>query len=247
MPTAPSMAPLHYLAQDTWNEVQHDIFSHVKPLVSALASHDADGIINGTTAFLRIRQLKCGVTWLLWSCYTIGIGITNANSIINGKIEFLGQHNWNEVQQDFWSCDTTGISIRWWQWHHVTPMASSKVPLHSLAKTTEICPSHCTYMFHCIAIAIYIKPTLPYIYVLKCTKLQLLFTMVLQCMYQNIHTSQMSNMQINSYAYIRQLCIYVMLPDVLLESYWIRCSNSAYSSLWGGTILSQPWILPHPG
>ena len=35
------------------------------------------------------------------------------------------------------------------------------------------------------------------------------------------------------------LGIYVMLPNKLLDSYWIGCFNSTCSSLWGGTILSQ--------
>ena len=51
MSMAPSMVPLHFLGQDDQNEVQHDIIGHLMPLV--LASHDADGIINGTIALLK--------------------------------------------------------------------------------------------------------------------------------------------------------------------------------------------------
>ena len=43
-----SVAPLHFLGQVNWNEMQQD---HVTPL--PLASHDIDGIINGIIAFLR--------------------------------------------------------------------------------------------------------------------------------------------------------------------------------------------------
>ena len=52
------IAPLHSLGQDNQNEVQHDIFGHVMPLALVLASCDANGIVNSTSAFLRARQLK---------------------------------------------------------------------------------------------------------------------------------------------------------------------------------------------
>ena len=48
---ASSMAPLHSLGQDG---VEHDFYYHVRPL--ALASHDANCVINGTFAFLRSRH-----------------------------------------------------------------------------------------------------------------------------------------------------------------------------------------------
>ena len=35
-----------------------DFFGHVTPLVPAPASHDASGVINGTIAFFRSRQLN---------------------------------------------------------------------------------------------------------------------------------------------------------------------------------------------
>ena len=40
------------------NEVQHNFPGYVMPLVPVATSHDADAIINGTTAFPRSRQLK---------------------------------------------------------------------------------------------------------------------------------------------------------------------------------------------
>ena len=40
------------LGQDNSNKVQHDIFGHVMPV---LASHDTDGIINSTIAFVSSR------------------------------------------------------------------------------------------------------------------------------------------------------------------------------------------------
>ena len=86
-----SMAPLHSLGQDSWNEVQHKFFGNVTPLVSAFVPYDATSVrirvmwchwhqcwhymmpINGTTLFLRPRQLKWDATWPIWSFDTIGI------------------------------------------------------------------------------------------------------------------------------------------------------------------------------
>ena len=56
--TAPSMTPLHSLGQVDQNDIQVDYFGHVTPLGPALASCDADSVVNGTTAFLSSRQLK---------------------------------------------------------------------------------------------------------------------------------------------------------------------------------------------
>ena len=56
MPMALSMAPLYSLGQDDENEVQHDIFGHVTPLVQLTVYLDTDRFVNGTTALLRSRQ-----------------------------------------------------------------------------------------------------------------------------------------------------------------------------------------------
>ena len=53
-----STLPLHSLGQDDQIEVQHDFFGHVTPLAPVSVSHDADGIVNDTTAFFRSRQSK---------------------------------------------------------------------------------------------------------------------------------------------------------------------------------------------
>ena len=65
MLTTLSLVPLHSLGQHDWNKVQHDLFGHVTSLVPVLAlcnvassSHDADDIINGTTAFLILGQFN---------------------------------------------------------------------------------------------------------------------------------------------------------------------------------------------
>ena len=47
------MAPLHSLGQDDQIEVQQDFIGNVMPLT--MASYDADGVINGTIAFLMSR------------------------------------------------------------------------------------------------------------------------------------------------------------------------------------------------
>ena len=73
------MTQLHFSGQDNQNEVVHNAFNHMMPLVLALASHDADNIINDTTAFLGSRSSKSGATCLFWSCDTTGaddMGIT---------------------------------------------------------------------------------------------------------------------------------------------------------------------------
>ena len=43
---------VQFLGQDDQKEVQHDSFGHVMPVAPALASCAANGIINGTIAFV---------------------------------------------------------------------------------------------------------------------------------------------------------------------------------------------------
>ena len=45
----------HLLAQDDQNEVQHDIFGHITPLVPALVSCDANSVVNGNITFIKLR------------------------------------------------------------------------------------------------------------------------------------------------------------------------------------------------
>ena len=47
-----SAAPLHSSGQNNQNEVQHDLFGHVVSLALALASTDADSVINDMITFL---------------------------------------------------------------------------------------------------------------------------------------------------------------------------------------------------
>ena len=46
------------VGQDNQNAVQLYFFGQVTVLALAWTSHDPDGIINGTTAFLRSRRLE---------------------------------------------------------------------------------------------------------------------------------------------------------------------------------------------
>ena len=60
MLASPSVGSLHSFEQVKQNKVQHDCFHYGTPL--ALASHDTDGIVNGTITFPRSRSLKLGAT-----------------------------------------------------------------------------------------------------------------------------------------------------------------------------------------
>ena len=68
--TVLSMAPFNSLNQDNQNEFQHYLFGHVMPLLLVSVSCYANGIINGTTALLKL-QMKCNMTF--WSCDAISI------------------------------------------------------------------------------------------------------------------------------------------------------------------------------
>ena len=58
MPMALLMTLLHSLGQDDQYEVKQEVFDHLTPLASVLASCDTNDIINGTSVFVRARQLK---------------------------------------------------------------------------------------------------------------------------------------------------------------------------------------------
>ena len=66
---------IYSLGQDDQNVVQHDSFGQVTSFALASATHDAHGIVKGTTEFLKWRWLKWSI-WLFWSCDDIGTGIT---------------------------------------------------------------------------------------------------------------------------------------------------------------------------
>ena len=89
MPMALSMVPFHFLGQDEQNEVQHNIFGHVMPLLLASASHDADGIINSTIVFFRSRKLNLSATCPFHHLIQLSMASCDADSVINGTIAFL--------------------------------------------------------------------------------------------------------------------------------------------------------------
>ena len=68
-----------------WGETW--LFCYVKPL--AQASYDANGVINGTTVFIRSRKLKLGTTWLFCHVMPLVPESYDANGIINDTITFL--------------------------------------------------------------------------------------------------------------------------------------------------------------
>ena len=71
MSTLLSVAPLHSLGWDNWNEVHHNFWSwhatgfkhHMMQFALVSASCDAGKTINGTIAFLRSWWSKWGVKW----------------------------------------------------------------------------------------------------------------------------------------------------------------------------------------
>ena len=138
-----SMASLHSFGQDDWNEVQYDIYGHMMPLVPVSASCDTNSIINGTNAFLSLRQSNWGTTQCFGYVKTWVQEICDANSVINGTND-----NPNGVQQVFFGhvmslalalalCDADSIinvtiaflrswQLKWgttWLLGHVIPLA----------------------------------------------------------------------------------------------------------------------------
>ena len=60
------MAQLYSLGQDNWNEVQHDFFGHVIPLVLTLKLHDANSIVNAPLHSLdQDDWMMCIMTFLV--------------------------------------------------------------------------------------------------------------------------------------------------------------------------------------
>ena len=81
---ASSMAPLYSLGEDDQNEIQHDFFGHLMPLALALTSCDADSIINGTIAFLSLRQLNLDTTWFFDNVIPLVLASHNTSGIVIG-------------------------------------------------------------------------------------------------------------------------------------------------------------------
>ena len=103
--------------------LSHELYSHVMPFALTLVSHDADGIINGTTEF-KSRWSRGSATWLFLSWDTIGTNIS---------ITWCSQHcQWNHykpyVQMTELRCNVSFLvmwcqlykgQFAWHQWHDV--------------------------------------------------------------------------------------------------------------------------------
>ena len=88
-----------------------------------LASHDAHGIVNSTTAFIMSRQLKCDVTWLCSLCNAIGTGLSIICYQLHKKWHYcfsyikIIQMRCNTMFWSFHPTDTS-ISVTWCKKYH---------------------------------------------------------------------------------------------------------------------------------
>ena len=126
MLAASSMAPVHFIGQDSWNEVQHTYFGHIRPVVLAVASYHADGIINGTIPLFLVKTFEVRCNMNFWSCNTTGIGAGTMWCWVSSMAPLysLAQDEWNEVEHNFSGhLDTIGTDthITWCQWYHCIP------------------------------------------------------------------------------------------------------------------------------
>ena len=115
---------------------------------------DADGVSNGTIAFVRstMMKMKCNMTFLVIDT----IGIIDCTTwyqqyFLVVLLHSLGQDDWHEEQHDF--------LVMWhhlcWHWHFMMPSALSVVLLHSLGQDDQhevqrdilvISPNNIVYM-----------------------------------------------------------------------------------------------------
>ena len=95
-----SMSTLYILAQDNQNEVQHDLFGHVR----LLALHDNDSMVNETITFLRSRKSN----ELLHDIFGHVIPLASASHDTNGIINCT----WHWYQHPYWH----------WQNIHIIPL-----------------------------------------------------------------------------------------------------------------------------
>ena len=138
VPVGLKMTSLHPLRQDNWNVAQ---LGHVIPVALVSESHDADGIINGTIAFLISKWLKWSEAWLFWSCAAIGI-YTDSKwyyCIVNSTIAILRSRwlKWSAtwlfayrtpLAPALQSHDANCVGVTWYHLHqhqcHTIPTAS---------------------------------------------------------------------------------------------------------------------------
>ena len=104
-PTTSTIAPLHSLGQDEQNEsiMFNAVSGPVMALVSALVSHNANGIINA--AWNGVQHV--------WSCDPTGIGVS-----IMWCQQCHQYHHWTpEVKMIQMRCNMNFL-VTWHQWHH---------------------------------------------------------------------------------------------------------------------------------
>ena len=124
---ASSMAPLHLLGQNDRNAMQMTS-GYVTPLALVSVPCDANDIINGTTAFVRLRQWKWGTLWLFWSCdhWHHSWHYVMLTALSMTPLHLLLQDNQNDVPHDF---------LAMWHnshGHHVLVTASPMSTLYPL-------------------------------------------------------------------------------------------------------------------
>ena len=147
MPMELSIVPLQSLGQDPWNSVQHYFFIiwfcwHQHQHHLSQCHHQWHHCI----CLGKIIKMSYNMTNF---GHVIQLALASeshdAYSIINQTIAFLNNMrcNWNEMQQDFWPLDATGIKseITWchlhWYLCHMMLMPSSVAPLHSLGQYNQ--------------------------------------------------------------------------------------------------------------
>ena len=85
---------------------------HMMPLVSVSVSHNANSIINCTTAFHRSRQLKLDATWTFW----VPVSASHyAHASSKAALHFQGQENqWGAIRP-FFVMQCIDTSVTWCQ------------------------------------------------------------------------------------------------------------------------------------
>ena len=116
---ASSIASMHLLIWDHWNEMQYDFFSYLTLLAMETASCD----VNGNTVFIRSRKLKQCAKYLFSDVMPLMLVLVlhDANSVINHTFSFVrSRSSKSDATLPLWPYDAIGISISsmWCQCHH---------------------------------------------------------------------------------------------------------------------------------
>ena len=105
---------LHFclLHQDDWKKALQNIFSH---MISVLALHDTDGVINSITAFYLSRWSNEMQHDFFCHLSLLALASTSCegNGILSSPLYSLGQDDWNNMQHQFSSSNVinSGASI----------------------------------------------------------------------------------------------------------------------------------------